>query len=89
MFTVPVIPLLPPKGSLARTFSCEFPANPRLNGGLATQGGASYLISHRGLKVQENECGKRLVTREAWFGAKIALVKENVFPSDLTVRYKG
>ena len=58
-------------------------------GGLAIQGGASYLISHRGLKVQENECGKRLVTREASFGAKIALVKENVFPSDLTVRYKG
>jgi hypothetical protein len=58
-------------------------------GGLAPQGGASYLISHRGLKVQEYECGKRLVTREAWFGAKIALVKENVFPSDLTVRYKG
>lgn len=42
-----------------------------------------------GLKVQENECGKKLLTREAWFGAKIALVKENVFPSDLTVRYKG
>ena len=47
------------------------------------------MISHRGLKVQEYECGKRLVTREASFGAKIALVKENVFPSDMTVRYKG
>jgi len=33
VFTVPMIPLLPPKGSLARTFSCEFPANARLNGG--------------------------------------------------------
>ena len=36
------------------------------------------MISHRDLKVQEHECGKRLVTREAWFGAKIVLVKENV-----------
>jgi hypothetical protein len=47
------------------------------------------LIGRRGLKVQEYECGKKLVTREARFGAKIALVKENVFPSDLTVRYNG
>jgi hypothetical protein len=28
------------------------------------------------LKVQEYECGKKLVIREAWFGAKIASVKE-------------
>ena len=47
------------------------------------------MTRHRGLKVQEHECGKRLATREARFGAKIALVKEDVFPSDLTVPYKG
>ena len=76
MFILLVIPLLPPKGSLARTISCEFPADPCLNRGLAAQGGASYLIGRRGLKVQEYECGKKLVIREAWFGAKIALVKE-------------
>ncbi len=33
VFTVPVIPLLPPKGSLARKFLCEFPAKACLNGG--------------------------------------------------------
>lgn len=26
---------------------------------------------------------------QAWFGAKIALVKESVFPSGLKVPYKG
>lgn len=31
------------------------------------------MIGCRGLKY---ECGKKLVIREAWFGAKIALVKE-------------
>lgn len=34
------------------------------------------MIGRRGLKVQEYECGKKLVIREAWFGAKIAWVKE-------------
>lgn len=35
------------------------------------------MISHWDLKVQEYERGKELVTREAWFGAKTALIKEN------------
>ena len=38
------------------------------------------MISLRGLKVQEYECGKRLVTREAWFRAKIVFARENVVP---------
>lgn len=81
MFILLVIPLLPPKGSLARTISCESPADPCPNRGLAAQGGASYLIGRRGLKVQEYECGKKLVIREAWFGAKKRLSGRGKFQS--------